>query len=109
MSTITASDWWRRSLAGERTPINANEPQPGYYATRSYRGGPMMPARIWTENGKAYCMVAGERRDALRDWPYLAARPITADEYSRLTGTLGTVAGPEVDRVEARMKMRLPF
>lgn len=108
--TVTTSEWWERALKGERTPIRADQPQAGYYVSRQYRGGPKMPARIWFEGRTAYCMVAGERRDPTREWPYLAGHPIGADEYKRMTGQLGVIAGPttEVRRI-SRHDLKPPF
>ena len=95
---VTISDWWTRALAGERTPIAADEPQCGYYVTRAFRKGPKLPARIWSEGGKFYCLVAGEQREALKEWPFLALHPISAEQYVKMSATIGVIAGPRERR-----------
>lgn len=94
MHDITASDFWRRALAGERPPIPMNAPQPGYYRRTLVNGGPWVPARIWyglppdpvtgellDRSPRAQCEVGGESRDALDQWTWLASRPIPKETF----------------------------
>lgn len=85
--------WWKRAIAGENPPIHEGEPECGYFLTRAYRRGPLIPASItlrqnidWetcelTEPEVFECEIAGRKTNAERQWPYLAGRPITKEEY----------------------------
>lgn len=75
-------------------------PQPGFYKLRLVKGGPFVPARIWTERerhgprddlGKygarevIRCQVGDELVDVMQAWPGL--RPITKAEFDYLVAT----------------------
>lgn len=94
MIPITTSLYWSQALAGAGPAIDMNDPQPGYYRRRLVRGGPWVPARIWyglpadpwtgdllDRSPRLQCEVAGELRDPLDQWTWLAARPIAEADY----------------------------
>lgn len=83
---ITTSEWWERARAGNAMPIRDGHPQAGYYAVK--RRGLMVPARLWKQDGRWHCLIGGRPADAVREWPYLAKRPIAADTYGHLMKTL---------------------
>lgn len=84
MSLVTTSLWWERARAGTKEPIRADRPMEGYYATTAARGGALIPARIWSDSGRFFCIVGGEARDTLEQWPYLARRPIAPETYAAM-------------------------
>ena len=92
MAEISTSDYWRRTLDGERLPVQADAPQPGYYRRKLVKNGPWVAARIWIEEErdeagelqseqKFFCLVDGKPVDAFEAWTWLANRPITEAEY----------------------------
>jgi hypothetical protein len=96
VSLVTQSSWWEAAVRGEARPIRADQVQPGYYATRAARGGALIPARIWQDGGRFFCSVAGEARDALQEWAFLAKRPISATTYALMLKNLkDTFASPK--------------
>ena len=88
------SDWWRRALAGEKPLVESSQPQAGYYQTRAFRNGPALPAQIWREGPRLYCLIAGKSEKVLDQWPYLAGRPITAQQHRELQSRLPKRADP---------------
>lgn len=106
---VTTSSWWRRALTGEPVAIKDGEPQPGYYQTKTMRGGPWVPARIWIEreigddgeqvNPDRYrCLIGANEADPVDRWVWLSAYPISLADYKKLreqsipaTATLSTM------------------
>lgn len=95
-----AYDWWRRTLAGERVPRIEDEPEPGFYRIRRFKGGPFVPVAIWIEQeideaGELAspevmrCIVNGVPADPVRTW--LFCRAISAEQYDALTGAHGRI------------------
>ena len=82
MSLITASPWYERALAGAPEPIRDGQPQEGFFACKLGRNGALAPARIWSDGGRFYCVIAGEARDPIQEWPFLSKRPIAAATYA---------------------------
>jgi hypothetical protein len=71
------------------------KPECGFFKTRLVKGGPWVPARIWLKqeigddgellSDESYCCeIAGQRRDAWDEWPFLARNPIRESEYDYL-------------------------
>lgn len=93
-------EWWREELnvSGQRIP---DLPQCGFYQRRLVKGGAMLPARIWREpeidfeTGKPTggdvlnCEVAGEAKDALDQWGWIASNPVKKSAYERLKKEFG--------------------
>lgn len=98
MTLTTTSPWWQRAISGVREPIKDGHPCEGYFATRGSKGGALIPARIWSDKGRFYCIVGGEARDAIKEWNFLARRPISAETYRRMTETLKEHGGPKEAR-----------
>lgn len=98
MTLVTQSAWWSRAISGQREPIKDGDPQCGYFATRGSKGGALIPARIWMDHGRLYCIVGGEARDPIKEWPFLARRPIAAETYQRMVETLKQHGGPKEAR-----------
>jgi hypothetical protein len=86
-------DWYDRAMRGDRPEIHENEPHCGWYQRRLVRLGPWVEAAIWcvaptdpethelTGDEWLACMVAGELRNAVDQWTYLAGNPITPGRY----------------------------
>lgn len=75
---------WERLLAGERLPIDVNEPWTGFYKTRG-REGRMMPVSFWYVAGVLRCRVDNadvppER--AIELWPYASKSPVSYKDYT---------------------------
>lgn len=95
-SPVAALAWWRASTRGERRPVFEDDPQPGFYRRRLVRGGPWVAARIdlvqildpetgeLAEPERLTCIVGGDRRDAYREWTWIASNPVTREEHARL-------------------------
>ena len=95
--------WWEAAVSGGEPPTHVDEPQSGFYAVRKFAygkwaRGPLVPARIWWEPGETdpetgellspeICRaeIDGRRADPWRVWTWLAARPITENEWKWLT------------------------
>ena len=74
---------WERLLAGERLPIDVNEPWPGYYKTRG-REGRFVPVAFWYVGGNLRCRVDNvevlpERAQEL--WPFASKAPVRYEDY----------------------------
>lgn len=90
-------------------PIHAHNPQAGYYETRLVRKGPRVPARIWISAGQPYCKIGDKQVDPFANWPYLAAKPITVEEYRRLANAAG-ISSETTAAVPRRLSdMKPPF
>lgn len=75
--------YWERLLAGERLPIDANEPFCGYYKTRG-REGRMMPVAFWYVENTLRCRVNNVEvlaDRALELWPFAAKAPVSYADY----------------------------
>lgn len=73
--------WWRSALEGSTDPINANEPQCGYYRKRDGKGGPWLPVAIWmhAEQGMV-CRVAGDMVQPDDVWTWVAKNPVRKED-----------------------------
>jgi hypothetical protein len=72
--------WWRDALAGKAGPINANEPQPGYFKLRQGKDGPWLPVAIWwNKDDELVCRVADKARDPHDVWVSCAGNPVAKD------------------------------
>ncbi|MEM6623887.1 MAG: hypothetical protein AAF674_16795 [Pseudomonadota bacterium] len=88
--------WHSASLVNNRTPVDPDQPQCGWFRCRLVRGGPWVPARIWmvqvvdedtgelTEPEWLRCEVNGQSRDVFRAWERLASNPIPRDRYEQM-------------------------
>lgn len=72
--------FWRDSLARKPGSVNVNEPQPGYYRTRSRKDGPYLPVAIWRKGDELVCRVGSEMRDPHDVWAFCAGQPVTKEE-----------------------------
>ncbi len=105
--------WHTAALAGFKPEIHNDDPQPGWYRTKIARGGVWVPAQIWLEQDidpstgqladdeRYYCIVNGQSKDPHAQWHWLAAEPITEDEFDYLTEILAWAAAHEPDSPEA--------
>lgn len=89
---ISRGEWWTKAVAGQKGPVRPDQPEPGYYMTSLFRGGPKMPVRIWTEDGKPFCVVAGSFAPIGKHWPYVAMHPVTYQDYRARLTALGVVS-----------------
>jgi len=89
--------WWRLALAGSPDArLNDDEPRCGFYKRKLVRGGPQVPVRIWLEQpvdpetGELIgdevmrCEVDGKPANAHDQWTWVAAFPISEDDYSHM-------------------------
>lgn len=83
-------DWWRNALKGERGPITADDPEPGFYESRfkSRETGKVTRSTVayWydTNDGGLRCHKNGrdvDDLDAREMWPYASKYPIPEDTY----------------------------
>jgi hypothetical protein len=92
-----AHAWWREALVNPRLPRQEGFPQPGYYARRYVRGGPLVPVRVWldqdidpdtgdlADDERIRAEELGASKDAALIWTHL--RPITAEAYRDLVAS----------------------
>lgn len=99
---IATSDFWFRTLMGERVDCSADKPEPGYYRIR-WRGPEtaFVPARIWLiqqvsddpEDGEPGTLIADEIICAEKAelpihwrhiWPRAGRHPITPEVYQEM-------------------------
>jgi hypothetical protein len=91
--------WWEAAISGLDPPIHEDEPHAGFFKVRRFRygewvGGPFVPARIWwappdidPDTGelaapeKLLAEIDGKPADPWRNWTWIAARPITEEEW----------------------------
>ena len=89
-------EWHRAALAGHSQPIHEGEPQCGWYKRRFIRNGPWVAGRIWLHAEKdsdgqlvadeiLHCEIGGKEYDPMEVWSYLAAHPISRQEYDYMT------------------------
>lgn len=90
----TAHAWWRAALRDPRTPRHEGEPQPGYYARRAVKNGPLLPVRVFIdqridpETGELAddetirAEELGRQIDPVRIWTHL--RPISRAQHDAL-------------------------
>ncbi len=85
------SEFWERSLAGEKPQIFGT-PEAGYYKRRLVKGGPFVPCRVWIEqqigecgelvSEPAYrCEVNGREVEAFEAWTWFCITPISEAEF----------------------------
>lgn len=85
----------------------------GWFKVRLVRGGPFVGARIWidreiypetgelADDERFLCEVDGERRDAFREWVWLAKNPVSKAAYDELTDLRASI--------EAMAATHIPF
>ena len=104
--------WHAEAIVKLQPPIHADDPQCGWYRTKLTKGGVWVPAQIWLEQDidpltgqlandeRFYCVINGQHKDAYEHWHWLAAEPITEDEYEFLTKSRAWSAKYEPDSPE---------
>lgn len=87
--------WHRAALAGLKPQVT-HEPQCGFFRRRLVKGGPLVPCQIWLdqpideETGELIgdevlrCEVDGRERDAVDEWSWICADPITEAEFRHM-------------------------
>jgi hypothetical protein len=82
-SIAPADPWltWRKLLAGQDTPIHADDPQSGYY-----RDGDR-PVAIWIseKTGDLICWISNKPVDidaAKERWQFICKRPVSFEDYT---------------------------
>ena len=74
--------YWRQALLGALAPIHENDPQPGYYRMRAFRGGPWLPVAIWRDSeGNLKALRDGRPADAQDLWTWCCQNPIPYGTY----------------------------
>lgn len=90
-----ALKWWRQALEGVSPPPINEQPECGFYERRLVKGGPLVPVAIWLEqaiDAGGYllepeiirCVVNGKLDDAVNQWGYCCASPITKARYHEM-------------------------
>ncbi|MCL2452076.1 MAG: hypothetical protein FWD08_00250 [Alphaproteobacteria bacterium] len=82
-------EWWRDALEGRFGPIDANNPQCGFFRSRrkNKQTGEVTyaPVAYWYDkDGKLHCQIDGvdiEETTALEAWPYVSRRPISYELF----------------------------
>lgn len=87
-------EWWNKALklAGncrELTRdqmrdlgVSEGDPQSGFYRTRKFKDGPLVPVAIWRDGGgRLFCLVDGKEVDAEATWTFACRTPITEQTY----------------------------
>lgn len=74
-------NWWRLALAGQKPPIHEGEPQAGFYRRKLVKGGPWVACAIRRERDVLICIVAGKQVAPDDQWTWLAASPISQEDY----------------------------
>jgi hypothetical protein len=81
-------DWWRRALTdlskvgSKELPVHESHPQQGYYRSKAYKDGPLLPVAIWfTEEGDLVAYRNGKEIDPHDIWTYCCRAPVTVEEY----------------------------
>lgn len=78
----TPSTYWQRALAGLPSAIHENDPQPGYYRARNYRGGPWSPIAIWRDSaGNLKALRDGASVDPFDIWTWCCTNAIPYETY----------------------------
>ena len=92
-----ARAWWRASLAGERPPIDMNDPQVGFYKRRLVKDGPFVPCHVWVEeevcpdtgellsDSRLCCSVDGREVSAEDHWLYMCDQAISEKEFDYMS------------------------
>lgn len=105
-----AYKWHRAALEGMKPFINRDEPQCGYFVCKTRSRD--LPASIYLdrtvdpETGELTspevlkCEVAGAEKDPAKAWPFLAATPISEQDY--LDMVAGAAFGALPGRQEAK-------
>jgi hypothetical protein len=87
--------WHRAALAGDEPEVTAT-PQAGWFKRRLVKGGPWVACRLWWDqpiddlgelcgDETLQCEVAGRWADPEDAWLWLAANPISEQEFKYLT------------------------
>jgi hypothetical protein len=73
---------WRAALRGAAMPLHENDPQPGYWRLRAWRGGPWVPVAIWRDpDGSLKALKGGQPADAQALWTWCCRHPIAYEAY----------------------------
>lgn len=87
-------EWWRTALFDPRTPRHDGEPQCGFYTRRHFKGGPLVPVRVYlhqvtdpetgelTEPEEIRAEENGWPVDPVTAWTHL--RPVPRDIFDAL-------------------------
>lgn len=90
---------WHRDMLAGKAPATTHEPQCGWFVRKLVKNGPLVPCRIFLEQpiddetGELIgdevmrCEVDGKRRVAEDEWTWLASRPISQEEFLRLSAS----------------------
>jgi hypothetical protein len=86
--------WWRqalklaggggRELTREQLLLlgpSADSPEPGFYRSRAFKGGELLPVAIWRDAGKMICLQGGKEAEADAIWNHACRNPITEALY----------------------------
>lgn len=64
------------TTAQANKPVHEGKPEPGYYRTRAYKGGPFLPVAIWKEGEQMVCRVGAQMADVNETWLYCADKRV---------------------------------
>ena len=113
-------DWHRAALAGRNPPIHEGDPHVGWYKRRFVRNGPWVAGRIWLhsevdDSGELVadealrCEIGGKEFDPIEVWSFLAAHPISRQEYEYMTADRQWAQVNAPDDPSANENVKLDF
>lgn len=97
-----------------------DEPHCGWFKRRLVKGGPFVPARIWTyqptdDEGDLVgdevmqCEVNGAYADPVEAWSWICGNPITEADFNYLTAALKWSAEHAPDEPMANVKQKIDW
>ncbi len=89
---------------GDAAPLHEDEPVPGFYRTRRFRGGPYEPVAIWRDADGLNVLCGGRPVEVEKVWPHCARRPIPHSWY--LAVAERGENWPDLDAVVAEQEAR---
>ena len=89
-------DDYKRLLAGEKINFDINEPTSGYFRTRRYKDGPLVPVAIWCDDDGVNVLCDGKPVELEKVWPHCARNPIP---YVTYMARMETGKWPDIDPV----------
>jgi hypothetical protein len=78
---------WKALLAGCKVEFSADEPLSGYYRTRRYKDGPLVPVAIWHDQDGLNVICDGKVVELDKVWPWAARNPIPYETWQKYQDT----------------------
>ena len=80
--------YWRQALDGNFDGLQDGKPQVGFYKKKN-RDGTSSPVAVFNDedNGKMLMMIGDKFVDAVMNWNFIGAKPITYEVYRQVRDT----------------------